>query len=158
MAYGYGVLVGDTARLAADVTVDQDAWPHGKPRARDRVPPEAGLLRCEDYCACPFPQVLTTSYSYLADAQRQVLRREGASYARERAEGLPRTVLPHHTKAAGSRKPAAQRQRREHQGPWAKAEASARSWPRRPRPSRRSGKVFRGRRVLILIPHPPKSY
>ena len=96
---------GDTARLAADVTVDQDVRPHGKRRARGRVPPEAGLLRYEDWAA-PFPG-LTTSYSYLADAQRQVLRREGGAYARERAQGLPRTVLPHHTKAAGSRKPAA---------------------------------------------------
>ena len=98
---------GDTARLAADVTVDQDVRPHCKRRARGLVPLEAGLLRCEDCWAAPFPQVLTTSYSYLADAQRQVLRREGGAYARERAEGLPRTVLPHHTKAAGSRKPAA---------------------------------------------------
>ena len=49
MAYGYGVLVGDTARLAADVTVDQDVLPRGKRRARGRVPLEAGLLRCEDY-------------------------------------------------------------------------------------------------------------
>ena len=49
MAYGYGVLVGDTARLAADVTVDQDVLPRGKRRARGLVPLEAGLLRCEDY-------------------------------------------------------------------------------------------------------------
>ena len=48
MAYGYGVLVG-AARLAADVTVDQDVLPRGKRRARGRVPLEPGLLRCEDY-------------------------------------------------------------------------------------------------------------
>ena len=53
MAYGYGVLVGDTARLAADVTVDKDVRPHCKRRARGLVPLEAGLLRCEDYGGCP---------------------------------------------------------------------------------------------------------
>ena len=49
MAYGYGVLVGDTARLAADVTVDQGALPRSKRRARCRAPFAAGLLRGEDY-------------------------------------------------------------------------------------------------------------
>lgn len=49
----------------------------------------------------------------MALALDRVARREGGAYARERAEGLPRTVLPNHTKAAGSGKPAAQRPRRD---------------------------------------------
>ena len=39
-------------RLAADVTVDQDVWPHGKRRARGRVSLWAGPLWCEDYGDC----------------------------------------------------------------------------------------------------------
>ena len=69
---------------------------HGRPRTPGPAVSVGREVVCRLRRACygartteaaPFLRVLTTSYSYLADAQRQVLRREGGADARETPKG-----------------------------------------------------------------------